>query len=237
MMTPGLSYFTGSLHIMANAAVLPNPEPQAPHSLGRGMSARQADIHRDILSIAKHQFARFGYERTSLTDIARAIDLSPAELQLHFDDKLGLLTAVFDEGWTSINARLQDIVIASVNARQATLSVLAVMMNILERDEDFARLLLFESRRPNPETGGIMTSRGHRWFMRLCAELVVRGQKDGSFNKAYNPRIIVSILTGAMENLMRDRLLADNEGGTTPFTGAQLISAFDALVSYIKPVT
>lgn len=222
---------------MANAVALPNPVPQTMQSLGRATSAREAEIRRDILSIAKHQFARFGYERTSFTDIAHATELSPADLQLHFDDKLGLLTALFDEGWASINARLQDIVIASVNARQAMLSVLAVMMNILERDEDFARLLLFESRRPNSETGGVMISKGHRWFIRLCTELVVRGQKDGSINKAYDPRIIVSILTGAMENLMRDRLLADNEEGNTPFAGSKLLSAFDALVSYIKPVT
>lgn len=221
---------------MANAIALPNPEPQAIHSLGHATSARQAELRRDILSIAKHQFARFGYEHTSFTDISHATELSPTDLQLHFDDKLGMLTAIFDEGWASINARLQDIVIASVNARQAMLSVLAVMMNILERDEDFARLLLFESRRLNPGTGGMMICKGHRWFIRLCTELVVRGQKDGSFNIAHDPRIIVSILTGAMENLMRDRLLADNESGMTPFTGSKLISAFDALVSYIKPM-
>jgi len=199
------------------------------------MSARQAEIRRDILLTAKHRFARFGFDGTSLADIARSVDLSPAEVLLHFEDKLSILMTVFEEGWASINPRLQDIVITSASARQAALSMLAIMMNILERDEDFARLLLFESRRVHPESGEIMVSKGYRWFIRLCTELVVRGQKDGSFSRDYDPRVIVSILTGGVENLMRDRILAYQDRATAPITGTQCISAFDALVSFIKP--
>jgi len=210
--------------------------PAALNSLGRAMSARQAEIRRDILLTAKHQFARFGFDGTTLTDIARGVDISPAEMLLHFEDKLSILMAVFEESWTSINPRLQDIVITSVSARQAVLSMLAVMMNILERDEDFARLLLFESRRVDTRSGKIMVSKGYRWFTRLCTELVMRGQKDGSFSRDYDPRVIVSILTGAVENLMRDRILAYQDRATVPITGAQFISAFDALVSYMKPL-
>lgn len=220
---------------------MPEPEfdlERIPHSKRGAASdndARHAAVRRLILESAKHLFARFGYEGTTIGAIAHAIDLPPEVVLAHFDDKLDILMAVFDEGWTAINHRLQDIVISSVDARHATLSMFAVMMKILDRDEDLARLLLFEGRRPHPKTGEIMLSPGYRWFFRLCMDLVVRGQKDGSFRVTYHPRIIASMVTGAVESLMRDRLLAEQEGSSTLLSGAQLMSAFDGLVSNLGP--
>lgn len=198
-------------------------------------SSHELSVNQQILDVAKHLFARYGYEGTSLGAIAHGAGISQEELSEHFDSKLGILMTVFEEGWTGINERLQDIVINSINARQATLSMFAVMMRILERDGDLARLLLFEDRRPHPETGEIVFSQGYRWFMRLCVELVTRGQKDGSFRISFHPRAIASMLTGALESLMRDRYLAEEQGSTTPLTGAQLMTAFDALVTYLGP--
>lgn len=208
--------------------------PNSKRGLGYATSHR-VTAHKLILDVAKHLFARQGYEATSLAAIAHAAGVPIEEVTDHFNDKLGILMAVFEEGWSAINQRLQDIVINSINARQATLSMLAIMMRILEHDGDLARLLLFESRRPHPGTGEIAYSGGYRWFSRLCVELVMRGQKDGSFRSALHPGAVASMLTGAMESLMRDRYLAEEQGITTPFTGAQLMTAFDALVSYLGP--
>jgi AcrR family transcriptional regulator len=191
--------------------------------------------HR-IMGIAKQRFARFSYDGTSLASIARSAGVSLPELLTHFDDKIGLLTAVFDEGWGTINTRFMDIVVNSVTARDAMLSMLKVMKHILERDEDLSWLLLFESRRPSPHHGEVMFSRGYLKFMGLCTELAVRGQRDGSFKTVYHPRIIASILVGAAENLLRDKLLSEQEnGGDARYPDEQLTSAFEALVAYLKP--
>lgn len=197
--------------------------------------SRQLNVNQEILEVAKHLFARYGYEGTSLAAIAHGAGINLEELSDHFSDKPGILTAIFEEGWAGINERLQDIVINSINAREATLSMLAVMMRILDRDGDLARLLLFESRRPHPGTGEIMLSQGYRWFARLCVELAVRGQKDGSFRASFNPRAIASMLCGALEGLMRDRYLAEEQGHTVPLNGTELMTAFDALVTYLGP--
>lgn len=197
--------------------------------------ARQV-IRRRILSIAKQRFARFSYDGTSLASIARSAGVSMPELLVHFEDKLGLLTAVFDEGWGAINTRFSDIVVNAVSARDAMLSMLKVMKHILERDEDLAWLLLFESRRPSPQRGEVMFSRGYLKFMGICTELAVRGQRDGSFKTVYHPRIIASILVGAAENLLRDKLLSEQESGADKrYPDEQLTAAFEGLVAYLKP--
>ena len=213
-----------------------NLEPIPDSKRGQHLSnPHDESTHRTILDVAKHLFARYGYDGTPMGVIARTVGITQEELHDHFVDKLSLLTAVFEEGWSSINPRLQDIVVNSVNAREATLSMMAVMMRILERDGDLARLLLFEARRPNPETGDIVFSAGYRWFARLCTELVVRGQKDGSYRATFHPRAVASLLTGALEGLMRDRYLAEEQGDVTLLSGAQLMTAFDALVTFLGP--
>ena len=202
---------------------------------GNDASVRSLAVRYRILGVAKHRFARFGYDGTSLTDIAHGADVSPAELLLHFNDKLAILMAVFDTGWASLNPRLRDIFIASMTAHDAILAILAMMMNSLERDEDFARILLFDGRRLHPDSGEIVISEGYRSFVRLCTELVRRGQTEGSFSTNHDPRIVATMLIGAIEALMRDSMFAEQEGGLSPYSGSELIAAFDAMVSRYRP--
>ncbi|HSN17779.1 MAG TPA: TetR/AcrR family transcriptional regulator [Gammaproteobacteria bacterium] len=190
---------------------------------------------RRIMAAAKRRFAHFSYDGTTMAGIARAAGVPFPELLAQFHDKLSLLMAVFDEGWESINLRLADIVITSVSAKDAALSMAAVMTRVLERDEDLARLLLFEGRRLHPDSGELMVSRGYRRFMELCTEIAVRGQRDGSFTKACRPRVIASMLVGAIENLQQDRLIAEQAGMRSQHGKDMLVSAVEVLVSSLRP--
>jgi AcrR family transcriptional regulator len=196
---------------------------------------RQLAIRRRILAVSKQRFSRFSYEGVSIVDIARSADVTLKELSVHFEDKRPILLAILEEGWDSINPRLMDIVQTSVSAREGMLSMLALMMNILQKDEDLARLLLCEGRRPDPESSENGFSKGYRRFMQLCTDLVALGQKDGSFRPTYHPQVVASMMIGAVEGLMRDRLAAEQENSITPYTGTYLLPVFDAMVSYLKP--
>jgi AcrR family transcriptional regulator len=206
---------------------------RAMEALGQETYSRQLALRRRILAVAKHRFARFGIEGASLDVIARDADVSPVELLTHFDNKTAILTAILDEGWDSINQRLADIILNSLSARNAMLAMLALMMNVMQKDEDLTRLLLLEGRRPDPESSEVAISDGYRQFILACENLIVRGQRDGSFKPSYHPRVVTSMLIGAIEGIMRDRMLAMQENSLTPYTGSYLISAFDGLVSYL----
>lgn len=196
---------------------------------GTILSSRQR-----ILEAAKQRFARHGFEGTTLAGIARGANVPYARLLRHFPDKVSVLTAVFDQGWATINARLADMVLSAGTARDAALTMLAGMTRMLERDPELARLLLFESRRPHPDSGEIVISQGYRRFMQICTELTLRGQRDGSFATAYHPRLIASLLIGAAESLTRDRLLAEQDGEAAPYASAQIAMMFDMLVFSLK---
>ncbi|MGE5625563.1 MAG: TetR/AcrR family transcriptional regulator [Bacillota bacterium] len=220
---------------MSNPSSIAEPSTGPPRDIVTGIDLQQQELRQRILAVAKHKFSRFGYDGTPLVDVAENSGVSMAELLEQFGSKLGLLQAVFDAAWATINPRIADIVIGSASARDATYSIMSLMMHILEKDEDLARLMLFESRRPNPETGEILLPAGYLELLRICHEVIARGQKDGSFSVILHPLVIMSTLIGAAEGLLRDRMIAEQEGHSMPYTESQLIVAFGKLVSFLKP--
>ena len=192
-------------------------------------------VRRRILYTGKKLFAHFGYDDTSIADIALAMDIPQADLLRYYGDKASLLAAVFDDEWKTINKRLEDIILTSLDAHEATLAIFAAMTHILDKDRDLAKLLLFEGHRPRAESREVEVAEGYKDFIDLLMRLVMRGQKDGTYHPAFHPRVITSLLISAIEGLNRDWLLTERQHGVTPYSGAQLISVFDALVSGLKP--
>lgn len=210
-----------------------SPEQAAASRTGENDHADEV-IRRHIVAAAKHLFARYGYEGTSYHDVADSAKITPGELSYHFDDKLAILTAILDDGWARINQRLDYVLLNSVSAREGWVSLMAMMMRLLETDEDMARLLVFESHRPNPVSGAASLSLGQLTFERLCTQLVQWGQKDGNFAEFYNPQIIACVLTGAIEKLMRMQLIGEDMHGRPPFTAREIVMAYDALAADFK---
>ena len=202
--------------------------------VGRDTTIRRYAVRRNILTAAKQRFARRGYEHVTLQQIARDAGMDWRDFVVYFRDKRALLTAVLDDAWDDLLPRLNDIMSGSITAHSALLSMFAFMTNALHKDEELGCLLLFEGRRSNPEAGEIGLSGGYHRFMQVCRDLVARGQRDGSFRSTYHPSVAASMLVGALEGMLRDRLIATQERSTTPYNGTYLMQAFDALVTSLK---
>ncbi|HEX2669088.1 MAG TPA: TetR/AcrR family transcriptional regulator [Gammaproteobacteria bacterium] len=182
-----------------------------------------------ITAVARQCFLRWGIEDTSLSDVARAAGLPLAELRDHFSDKLSLLTAVFDQCWDVLNARLVDVAATSLSARDALLSMLGVVLRSMVRDRDLAQIMLLESHRKEAAS-----SHGYRQFIGFCGELSARGREDGSFISNCRPESIASQLIRAAESVMQYRRVAA-QGGEPPLSpSAELALAFDMLTTGLR---
>lgn len=201
---------------------------------GEDITLRRYEVRRRILMVARHRFARFGYELVSLEDIASSADLDWDDLPLFFRSKRALLDAILDEGWEDLLSRTESIAATSLTAYSTMLGMLALMCGILQKDEDLFRLMLLEGRRPDPDGGHFAFSSGYQRFMQVCRDLVLRGQRDGSFRSSFHPHVATSMVIGAFEGMLRDRLVAGQERDTTPYTGSYMMTALDALMSSLK---
>ncbi len=124
---------------------------------------------------------------------------------------------------------------AALNMRAATTSILAAMLHVMDRDNDFARLLLFEGRRLHGDNNQTPLSKGFRDFEALMVNVAERGQRDGSFTARLPAPAIASALLGAAEAMVRDRILAAMLGRLMPFSEIELRNTFETLVSGFAP--
>ena len=203
-----------------------NPEP-----------AEAASSRERLLSTAKRLMAEAGYERVSTAAIAREAGTSESQLVRYFGSKAGLLETIFDESWAPLNPQIARLVAAAPTAREAMITVLSTMIGAFERDTELAKLLMFEGRRVRGDNAEVLITQGFRDFAKLVLSLIERGQKDGSFSTALKPQAMTSALLGAAEGMMRDRLLAAQHSGSSPFPDSQIRAVFGALVTGLGPAT
>jgi AcrR family transcriptional regulator len=172
-----------------------------------------ASSRERLLDAAKRLFAAQGYEQSATSAIAREAGTSESQLMRYFGGKVGLLEALFEEAWTHLNARIEKAISSADNNRRAIVEGIDALVAVLARDSDLATLLLFEGRRVRGDEPRIRLSRGFMHFATTIRDLVRKGQAAREFDAALDPSAITSALVGAIEGMIRDRLLA--RSGTT----------------------
>jgi len=181
-----------------------------------------------LLSAGKELFAREGYEQASTAAIAKAAGTSESQLMRYFGGKAGLLDAIFNESWAPLNDEVQKLIAGAPHAREAVLGVLSVVTRAFGVDPELAALFLFEGRRIR---GGadVVLSKGFVQFSELVKALIRRGQQDGSFRSEFSEVALAAAVMGAVEGMMRERLVAER-AGRRPFAEREIRRIFAALL-------
>jgi AcrR family transcriptional regulator len=187
-----------------------------------------------LLAAAKALFARNGFEQTSTSAIARDAGTSESQLVRYFGGKAGLLESIFEESWKPMNARIHDMLADASSGRIAVNGVLTAVLAAFDKDDDLATLFLFEGRRIRGESE-IRLSAGFVEFNDVVQRLIRRGQKDGSFSGSFDPTALAAALLGAVEAMVRERLLAKRGGNTRPFSDKHLHKIFEAMLDGFAP--
>ncbi len=183
-----------------------------------------------LLEAGKSLFSKLGFEQTSTAAIAREAGTSESQLVRYYRSKAGLLEAIFNESWRELNRKIQQVVVAATDAREALAGVLECITEEFGRDPALAYLLLFEGRRIRGSSSEIVLSKGFIEFDNLLHVLIHRGKRDGTFRDDLNDNALASALLGATEAMIRDRLLAQRTGSPVPYTDQEIRAIFFALL-------
>ncbi|HSP13355.1 MAG TPA: TetR/AcrR family transcriptional regulator [Thermoanaerobaculia bacterium] len=186
-----------------------------------------------LLAAGKHLFSRFGYEQTSTSAIARDAGTSESQLVRYFGGKSGLLEAIFNESWSSLNEDIRAHIGESEHGRDAIRRVVGLVIEAFNRDHEMAFLFLFEGRRVRGQE--VTLSQGFRSFYDLIHQLIHRGQKDGSFRRDVNEAALASAMLGCAEGMIRERLIAERTGQANPFDDEMLQRVFSSMLDGLAP--
>ena len=175
-----------------------------------------------IREAAKRLFAERGYEATSTAAIARLAGTSESQLVKHFEGKQGLLEAVFQYAWEQINPALSLALQSIPSPRERFKLLVEMILNFLDRDEDLRKLFLLEGRRVHGDGHQVILVPGFLEFVERVDEILGQLAEQGEL--AMDPQIVRSALMGAIEGMLRYKILAHSMAYPADFSAAAVRS-------------
>lgn len=184
--------------------------------------AETASSRERIEQAAKHLFAIRGYEATSTAAIARQAHTSESQLLKHFGSKEGLLATILQDAWGSINPALR-LATESVASVQEKFRILVEMvLTFLGKDEELRTLLLFEGRRIRQKGEAVVLVPGFLEFVCIVDGILVQLADHGELAPDVSPQALRSAIMGAIEGMLRDRMLAQSIHYPASFPDAEI---------------
>ena len=174
--------------------------------------------HNDILEAAKAVFARDGYEKTSLEEIAARCELAKGTIYYYFENKEELFNSVVESALDEI---IQNIVEAGrmENTRVSIKRLFEVILTLFKRDHDI--FFIFFRERRKFESGvsslaGRTVSGRFEIIIRKLGDIFKLGVERGEI-KDYDPLILARIFVGLFHVIVL-------KSNMDPGNGAELLT-------------
>ena len=184
-----------------------------------------------ILQAAKSLFASKGYDYTSTVAIARLAGTSESQLIKHFGSKEGLLEAIFEQSWQRINWGVRQSIRALDSPVDKFHALVDLTLTALTKDSELNVLLLLEGRRILKSGQMILLDQGFLEYVRMADGILREMQEAGQLRADVRVETVRSALMGAIEGLLRDKLLSERVDYPALHTTKQIREIFTLLMA------
>lgn|SRR5215207_11293396 len=186
---------------------------------------RQADRRRQILDAAVKVFARNGFHRARVGDIAEEAGVAYGLVYHYFSSKEALLETIFRDTWTQMLARVREVEGSRADASEQVRQVTALLLRTWRRDPDLVRVLVREvTRSPHVQQEIEEITEG----MKALERIIERGQETGEFRAQIDPRLGAVVFYGALDEILTGWVL-----GQLPDTDEDIAQAESNVVQLL----
>lgn len=181
-------------------------------------STGQEDKRRLILDAAVRVFAHKGYHTCRVGDIAEEAGVAHGLLYHYFRSKEELLETIFRETWRDVLDAVRSVEETDETASERLAGVAKILLRSWRRDPDLVRVLVREVTRSSHLQERIDEIEAA--FSGL-ERIIARGQADGEFRAALDPRMAAYVFYGALEEILTGWVLGQLEDGDEQITRAE----------------
>ena len=171
-----------------------------------------------VREAAKTLFAKQGFEATSTAQIARLAATSQSQIIKHFINKQGLLEAIFQHAWEEILPALRLAVESIPSHVEKLKMVYEMVLNFFDRDPAIRTLFLIEGRRLRGDGHMVVLVPGFMRFIEMLDAIVKQVSEQGSLGHSAHPQAFRSALIGAVEGMLRDKMLSQSSSMPASFS-------------------
>jgi TetR/AcrR family fatty acid metabolism transcriptional regulator len=165
------------------------------------MRSKAPDKYRRILDSAVRVFAREGFFKAKVSQIAEDAGLAPGTVYLYFKNKEDVLISIFDVRMEEIISELRTAIIQEENARSRLECLVRMHLGGFQSDPDMAACFQVELRQSSrfmrQDAKGSLTQ-----YLNLIGEVVEQGRRDGSFHEDLSVRLASHFIFGVLDEVV-----------------------------------
>ncbi|MEM7519215.1 MAG: TetR/AcrR family transcriptional regulator [Myxococcota bacterium] len=162
--------------------------------------ATEGDKRERILQAAIRVFAKKGFYATKVSEIAKAASVADGTIYLYFQNKEAILVSVFDDRMKALLALLERISSSQRTSEEKVQRIMELQLGLLEEERDLAEVVTVNLRQSSTFLKQYAAPLFRR-YLELMADVVAAGQRDGSFRKDLNPRVVARSLFGGLDGI------------------------------------
>jgi TetR/AcrR family transcriptional regulator, fatty acid metabolism regulator protein len=160
-----------------------------------------ADKRRVILDAAIRVFAREGFHRCRVSDIAREANVAYGLVYHYFRSKDEVLDTLFTERWTLLLDAIAQADTDDGPAREKLRSIAGFIIDSYRNDPDLMKVIIVEVTRAANTFGRAHLEEIRRAYDSIAA-IIAKGQEDGSFRRDISSEFATLCFYGAIEQLL-----------------------------------
>ena len=171
--------------------------------------------HEQILTAAKHLFARNGFRRTQIDDIANSITIGKGTIYRYFKDKKSLFLAVFEQGIACLRLAM-DSIYSIADPRQRIAAAVKTYFEFFDNDREFIELMM--------QVRSEFKDDYRRIFLAVYSDYIVKIQNDLSAGvqmgvfREMNVEKTADAISAALQGILQSFYIREFGSGTESLT-------------------
>lgn len=182
------------------------------------MRVKAPDKGRRIIDSAVKVFAKVGFFKAKVSEIAEDAGLAPGTVYLYFKSKEDILISVFDIRMEDIISRFRSAIMEKQDARSRLECLVRMHLAGFQKDPDLAACFQVELRQSNRFMRDNVKG-GLQQYLDLISEIVEHGRREGVFRKELSVRLVTHLIFGTLDEVVSTWVVSGMQYNLISLTG------------------
>ena len=163
-----------------------------------------------IIKAATKIFAKKGFFKAKVSDIAKEAQVADGTIYLYFENKDDILISLFEDQMLLVLENMRQQLSKEDNAAKKIERFAVTHLKLIESNKNVAEIIQVELRQ---STKFMKEYKNERFmeYLNLIADIIEEGQKRGVFSKAIIPDIAKRAFFGALDEMSRFWVLSSRK--------------------------
>jgi len=169
-----------------------------------------------IIGAAIQVFAKKGFAKTTINDIANAAGIGKGTVYEYFSNKEEIINQSYRYFMRAVEFDFQEILIREITGKEKLIRILEGFAQLMNSETmGLVELMLdfWAEGIKNKNSKGILVEEMNKFYhsyREILADVIIEGMGDGSFKKNINPRSVASMIIGTLDGVFVQWILDKN---------------------------